>query len=266
MGDQTNDSKVYDLDEDNRIYSTSIYSLAHGEDYRNADGGFYPSNHLGNQVWIDNRVSGRIDGYDAGDELIEDVEVNLYDATTDELIATTWTDNFGRYLFQRLRKGIYYVGFVAPADYTFVTANAFDSDDKEDSDAIITDLSDPSRSFTQAVGLGIGDVNFTLDAGLMLNGESGPLAVDNLSLSGRHDEDKNVNQLWWTTDSEVNSDKFIIERSIGSTQDFVEIGKMDGAGNSSTKLEYDYVDSKLEKGIHYYRINAIDLDATKNHI
>ena len=264
-----NDSDIYELDADDRIYNSVSYSLADGEDYREVDGGFYASNGIGNQVWIDNRTFGRIDGFDASDEQIADVQVDLYDATTDQIIATDFTDPFGRYLFQRLPKGIYYVGFVAPVDYVFVMSNALGDDDKEDSDAVVTDLSDVRRGFSQAVSLNVDEFNFTIDAGLVRvdddDEETGPLAVENLSFSGKHDEENHVNQLWWSTDSEVNSDKFIVERSIGSTTNFEEIGRVEGAGNSSEYLEYAFEDNRIESGIHYYRINAVDLDGTSDY-
>ena len=172
-------------------------------------------------------------------------------------------------MFQRLPKGIYYVGFVAPVDYVFVMSNALGDDDKEDSDAVVTDLSDVRRGFSQAVSLNVDEFNFTIDAGLVRvdddDEETGPLAVENLSFSGKHDEENHVNQLWWSTDSEVNSDKFIVERSIGSTTNFEEIGRVEGAGNSSEYLEYAFEDNRIESGIHYYRINAVDLDGTSDY-
>ena len=63
----------------------------------------------------------------------------------------------------------------------------------------------------------------------------------------------------WTTATETNNDRFIIERSTnGST--FEAIGVVDGAGNSNTNISYQFVDDNPNTGINYYRLKQVDFD------
>jgi hypothetical protein len=66
----------------------------------------------------------------------------------------------------------------------------------------------------------------------------------------------------WTTATETNNDHFTIERS-SNGRDFSGIGTVAGAGNSSTNLNYSYVDHAPLPGISYYRLAQTDID---NHV
>lgn len=63
----------------------------------------------------------------------------------------------------------------------------------------------------------------------------------------------------WGTFSELNSDKFIVERSTDGVN-FEEILQTRGAGNSSEILHYEGVDINPKEGINYYRLKQIDFD------
>ena len=66
----------------------------------------------------------------------------------------------------------------------------------------------------------------------------------------------------WTTATETNNDHFTIERS-SNGRDFSAVGTVPGAGNSSTNLNYAYVDHAPLPGISYYRLTQTDID---NHV
>jgi protocatechuate 3,4-dioxygenase beta subunit len=69
------------------------------------DFGFFGLGAVGNYVWVDENS----DGYqDEGEPGIPNVQVNLY-SSTGVLVATTYTDSHGGYLFDNLRPGTYYV-------------------------------------------------------------------------------------------------------------------------------------------------------------
>jgi len=70
--------------------------------------------------------------------------------------------------------------------------------------------------------------------------------------------DKKV-ALNWSTENEINNDYFTVERSINS-QDFSEIGRKNGAGNSSDKLYYSLLDENPLIGLSYYRLKQTDTD------
>lgn len=63
----------------------------------------------------------------------------------------------------------------------------------------------------------------------------------------------------WVTESEINNDYFLIQKSINGTE-FETIGKIDGAGNSTTQLEYDFIDRQPFEGYNYYRLKQVDYD------
>ncbi len=64
----------------------------------------------------------------------------------------------------------------------------------------------------------------------------------------------------WITASEVNNKGFTIERSLDA-ENFVEIGFVEGKGNSSLENVYRFVDENvLSNKIYYYRLKQVDFD------
>ena len=69
-------------------------------------------------------------------------------------------------------------------------------------------------------------------------------------------------KLIWSTTSEINNDYFIVEKSLDG-ENWEEIGRVQGAGNSSIKNTYSEIDEAPKKGvINYYRLKQVDLDKT----
>lgn len=65
--------------------------------------------------------------------------------------------------------------------------------------------------------------------------------------------------LKWSTATEIDNDYFTIERSAnGSTWN--QIGTVDGAGNSTSVLNYQFTDNQPLSGVSYYRIKQTDFD------
>lgn len=73
-----------------------------------------------------------------------------------------------------------------------------------------------------------------------------------------------INTCTWITLSEQDNDYFIVERSVNGI-DWDEIGKVDGAGNSSQRLEYEFLDSKPLPGLSYYRLTQYDFNGTNTN-
>jgi len=63
----------------------------------------------------------------------------------------------------------------------------------------------------------------------------------------------------WATATETNCDYFLVERS-EDLIDFVPVGVLEGAGNSSTKLNYKLFDDSFLHGTWYYRLKQYDFD------
>lgn len=66
-------------------------------------------------------------------------------------------------------------------------------------------------------------------------------------------------QLQWTTVTEVNNDRFEIERSANGV-DFYAIGDVEGAGTSHQEIHYAFIDHAPLQGTVYYRLKQVDLD------
>ena len=112
---------------------------------------------------------------------------------------------------------------------------------------------------------GIQDVNgcsntgalqaLTINAGIC-SGPSLPVTLTNFSASPK---DNNI-ILHWTTSSEINNLGFEVQRSLDGAN-WSALSFVNGAGNSTTVLQYSYVDEKLASGKRYfYRLKQIDLD------
>ncbi|MBI3135115.1 MAG: T9SS type A sorting domain-containing protein [Bacteroidetes bacterium] len=69
------------------------------------------------------------------------------------------------------------------------------------------------------------------------------------------------NTLRWTTLSEIANDFFTVERSTDGIH-FNTIGTVDASGNSSTELQYEYIDRDYTADLTYYRLKQIDYDGT----
>jgi hypothetical protein len=75
---------------------------------------------------------------------------------------------------------------------------------------------------------------------------------------------ENVVDLKWKTMTETNNAFFAIERS-SNTEDWVEIGRVKGAGTSTKTLDYAFTDRERFGGTMYYRIKQYDFNGdTKN--
>ncbi len=89
-----------------------------------------------------------------------------------------------------------------------------------------------------------------------------PLPVTLLNFTARAEGSKAL--LNWQTATEINNDRFEIERSNNGIT-FLKIGQVAGAGNSSILLSYQYYDENPLKGNNYYRLKQVDLDGKSNY-
>lgn len=62
----------------------------------------------------------------------------------------------------------------------------------------------------------------------------------------------------WSTASELNNDKFLVERLIEG--DFKVVGTIKGKGTSSSLSQYDFADINPDAGTNYYRLTQVDFD------
>lgn len=66
-------------------------------------------------------------------------------------------------------------------------------------------------------------------------------------------------KLNWQTASEINNDFFTIERS-SNGNNWQEVNKIKGVGNSSSRLSYSEIDYNPYNGLSFYRLKQTDFD------
>lgn len=77
-------------------------------------------------------------------------------------------------------------------------------------------------------------------------------------------ENGDVVDIRWITESEINNEKFIIERSVDA-RNFEQIKVVPGAGNSREPRHYFDVDAQPLPGISYYRLKQVDFNGLHSH-
>ncbi|MEL6671808.1 MAG: discoidin domain-containing protein [Bacteroidota bacterium] len=65
----------------------------------------------------------------------------------------------------------------------------------------------------------------------------------------------------WTTEQEINSDYFLVERS-ADADIFQPLVELDAAGNSQVPLSYQTFDTDPFRSVTYYRLKMVDIDGT----
>jgi len=108
-------------------------------------------------------------------------------------------------------------------------------------------------------------------------GADNPLPVELTSFTASI-KNKTVN-LVWKTATEVNNYGFEVQRlavsnsllaksqqlNANSSEDWVKLGFVQGHGNSNSSQSYSFVDEKVNRGSHYYRLKQIDNDGGFNY-
>jgi len=70
-------------------------------------------------------------------------------------------------------------------------------------------------------------------------------------------------ELNWSTESERNSEKVVVERKLSTEKTFSAVGEVPSAANSNHRLNYNFEDNipaAFVKGSVYYRLRQVDLD------
>lgn len=101
------------------------------------------------------------------------------------------------------------------------------------------------------------DVTYSLSAAAPGGGGCSLLPVEFSKFEGKKDGKKVAIQ--WQTASEINNDRFEIERS-SDARKFETIGSVKGEGNSLKLNDYSFMDDAPLNGINYYRLKQVDID------
>lgn len=88
--------------------------------------------------------------------------------------------------------------------------------------------------------------------------EASPLPIELLAFTAEPVNNKMV-FCKWTTATEINNDYFTVERSKDGNH-FEALGTVDGAGNSTSLLNYSFIDESPFKGVSFYRLKQTDFN------
>jgi hypothetical protein len=109
---------------------------------------------------------------------------------------------------------------------------------------------EPSGGFSGPTGFDEDGVNGTLPVSLLYYNVQ---AINNRTV-----------QSSWATATEQNTAYFSVERSVNGS-DFIEIGRVKAAGNSSVKKEYSFTDTQPLIGRTYYRLKEVGSEGFTEH-
>ncbi|WP_038141918.1 IPTL-CTERM sorting domain-containing protein [Thiothrix lacustris] len=125
------------LDSDADSTGLVAVMLASGQVITSVDAGILPAA-ISGRIWVDRNGNGLDDSATTLEPGVPGVRVNLLDAKTGEVVATTTTSAEGQYNFTGILPGEYLIETVQPANMAFVTPNQGD-DDTLDSDVQVAD-------------------------------------------------------------------------------------------------------------------------------
>ncbi len=131
---------------------------------------------------------------------------------------------------------------------------------------------DPSNSAIRTQVLGLSWLDITTAIGSRFGNYtvgsvtnrivSPPISLPVKMVSFTADTKQNTVELKWATATERNSSVFEVQRSKNGI-DYQTIGKINAAGTSNSKLNYEFVDTKPLQEVNYYRLNMVDFDGRK---
>jgi len=96
------------------------------------------------------------------------------------------------------------------------------------------------------------------NSGTQMIAKSCPFPVKLVSFTG--ELKKYGTALNWKTITEINTDRFEVQRSLNNSNEFVAIGNVKAKGNSVTETAYQFIDAGVQKGTNYYRLKIMDKD------
>lgn len=85
-----------------------------------------------------------------------------------------------------------------------------------------------------------------------------PLPIELIAFDASLNKRKTVD-VTWTTQNEVNNDYYIVEKRTDNS-DWIQLGIVDGAGNSNTVSNYEFEDLSPANGNNYYRLKQFDFN------
>jgi len=224
--------------------TTDAFAVVCGTDKCDLGAGFYLMGTAGDFVWRDDNGNGQQESWEPR---LENITIQARDITGD-IIATAVTDADGFYEVDYLQKEDYYFKVITPSGLAPTIPNI--GNDDSDSDIDNSNGINTTGLYTMVPGEHIPSI----DVGLVF----GTLPVEFTAFDGYKKGEYNF--LYWTTATEINNDRFEVERRF-EREEFVKIGEVNGAGTVYDERNYDFKDYDINlAGVYYYRLKQVDLD------
>jgi hypothetical protein len=233
---------------------TDAVTLAAGQIRTDVDAGLV-SNFaaVGDFVWYDVNVNGR---QDAGEPGVPGVTVRLLDASTGNVVASAVTDGNGRYFINNIPVPATGSSFIIAFSDLPINTVGYTIKNAPGTTVANNSNANPANGRTDAFTLLPGQVDITIDAGIITDG-GGPLPVTFTKLSGVYTN--GLSKLNWATLSEQNFSHFEVEFSKDGIN-FDRLGNVAGNGNSNSRIEYGFNHLQPVVGANYYRLRIVDKD------
>ena len=236
-----------DITNDNGPNTTDSFTVISGDEKCDLGAGFYLMGTAGDRVWRDDNGNGQQENFEPR---MANVTIQAIDITGD-VIAEAQTDSEGNYEIDYLQKEDYFFKVILPSGMSPTVAN--NGNDDNDSDVDNSNGLNTTRLYTMVPGEHIPSI----DVGLVF----GTVPVEFTEFNGENR--KTHNYIYWSTATEVNNERFDLERSIDNS-DFTKIAEIEGAGTVLDVRNYDFEDEDISvSGIYYYRLKQLDYDG--NH-
>lgn len=235
-------------DENERRITTDIFTVESGGGYCEFNQGFYCVSTIESIVWLDENRNGIREN---DEPLLEDISVDLYNATNSTLVATTTSDSDGKIVFTKIKRGNYFLKFCIDESYIF--SEPFVGSEFDDSNV------DGSHGYGTTNVLNINDCKTFIgfDAGVLeivLPVEWGNI------YSEKHSK---FNRIIWEVQTESNVSHYIVEKSQNGHH-WTTVETLRASGRDLRNNRYKSDDFDIYSAMTYYRITSLDYDGYKS--
>lgn len=204
--------------------------------------GYYCLSQIQAIVWFDEDQNGLRDSLETK---MQGITAHLYNQSH-ELVQTVSSDEDGWIVFEKLKKGKYYIIFEVEEGYTFTTPFIGDS--------IHESKVDGSFGFGSTPWIEIEDCKdvFNIGAGVVLS----PLPVEWIAVYA--EKHQTYNKIIWKIAKEQNVSHYLVMKS-SDGQSWVVIDKTNAALRERSGT-YENIDFNIDTPMAYYRIQSVDFD------